>query len=518
MTYAVLVGVIMLACMLFTGFNNITIGALNYFSCGVLWGFLGVIDGVSLSIWLMLLLCFGFVCWYTPHYLGGGVVSSDLIVIICVFVGVMWGLVLTGDFLTSLILWEYLGVVSFFLIIFYLSYLSLRASVVTLVSSRLGDVGLFMIIALAISANVSFWLIGVCILLVVCTKSASFPLISWLLEAMRAPTPVSSLVHSSTLVAAGVWFSLRYDTAGLLDNEDLLLTILVVSVVFTAVPSMFFFDLKKIVALSTSNNINWCLIYVLVGGVWLGLFQLICHGVSKCLLFMLVGDVMSGVGGSQASNFSYSAPNYGGYGAFGLVCIILGLSGAPFIGVFFTKHCMLSSLGMLSNSATVTIVFFCVLLSYLYSYRLCRILITPRCSASLGVMYTCSACSATYWWLFLNSLVCSSLDEFTYASVGSAAVITGFELTACLVCWVAYDSVILANSSSSLFGVDVVVEFCYHVFYTTCEFTSFCLLRWDSRLLSAVKAPAVGSINWGHAVNVILIMSCLVLILMCALV
>lgn len=42
------------------------------------------------------------------------------------------------------------------------------------------------------------------------TKSASFPFVSWLLEAMRAPTPVRSLVHSSTLVAAGVWFYLKY--------------------------------------------------------------------------------------------------------------------------------------------------------------------------------------------------------------------------------------------------------------------------------------------------------------------
>lgn len=53
-------------------------------------------------------------------------------------------------------------------------------------------------------------MVGISVFLVIASKSASYPFMSWLLEAMRAPTPVRSLVHSSTLVAAGVWFMLRY--------------------------------------------------------------------------------------------------------------------------------------------------------------------------------------------------------------------------------------------------------------------------------------------------------------------
>ena len=83
---------------------------------------------------------------------------------------------------------------------------------VTLVSSRFGDVGLFIILGYSISmgGGLSFVTLTLMIWLIVITKSASFPFISWLLEAMRAPTPVRSLVHSSTLVAAGVWFYLKY--------------------------------------------------------------------------------------------------------------------------------------------------------------------------------------------------------------------------------------------------------------------------------------------------------------------
>lgn len=159
---------------------------------------------MTIFILLMLGVCFYYVSRYTHHYFGGGVAGFDLSKIITLFVAVMACLVITGDYLTTLLLWEYLGVVRYFLILFYLRYLSLRASVITLVSSRFGDVCLFFVIALSFlrGGNGLFW--GVLYLFIILTKRARFPFISWLLEAMRAPTPVRSLVHSSTLVAAGV--------------------------------------------------------------------------------------------------------------------------------------------------------------------------------------------------------------------------------------------------------------------------------------------------------------------------
>ena len=96
----------------------------------------------------MLGFCFYYVLNYTHHYFGYSICGFDLNKIIVVFVGVMASLVVTGDFLTTLVFWEYLGVVRYFLILFYLSYLRLRSSVVTLVSSRFGDVCLFLLIGL----------------------------------------------------------------------------------------------------------------------------------------------------------------------------------------------------------------------------------------------------------------------------------------------------------------------------------------------------------------------------------
>nr|YP_009370875.1 NADH dehydrogenase subunit 5 [Khawia sinensis]ALK26539.1 NADH dehydrogenase subunit 5 [Khawia sinensis] len=502
MVYVILGSLVLLSSVVLFVSGGLKLSYWNYFFSSPTWGTGLIIDNCSMCICLMLLLCFSLVLVYIPHYFGGGDSVVYLTPLITVFVGTMGGLVFTGDTLLTLILWEYLGVVSFFLILFYLSYLSLRASVVTLVSSRFGDVCLFVVFAAVAYLNPNPWVLCCCFIFIICTKSASFPFISWLLEAMRAPTPVSSLVHSSTLVAAGVWFSLRYGISAGWGESNVMFVLLMITVIITGVASFFFFDLKKIVALSTCNNINWCLIYLILGGFWLSLFQLICHGVSKCLLFMLVGDVMSGTGGSQASNYAYSPSFYGGYGSFGLVCVILGLSGAPFIGVFFTKHFMLSTLVGVFNATTGFCVFIGVLLSYLYSFRLCRMLISVRASAPLGVLYTCASFSITYWWLFLNFFGGATEDEHSSLSGVSTQVIWGFQLLACLVCWAAYSSVILTFCCSSLFGVDNLVEGVYASFLKWESVVRVCLFRWDSYCLNLHPS----SLSWAsiRAINPII--------------
>lgn len=74
---------------------------------------------------------------------------------------------------------------------------------------------------------------------------------------MRAPTPVSSLVHSSTLVAAGVWFVMRYDYLLHFSRSIIIFSVMLLLTVFvTGFRRLFFYDLKKIVALSTCNNVS----------------------------------------------------------------------------------------------------------------------------------------------------------------------------------------------------------------------------------------------------------------------
>nr|ACN76683.1 NADH dehydrogenase subunit 5 [Hydatigera taeniaeformis] len=459
-----------------------------------------IFDKVTICVLMMLLICFLYAYFYTSHYFCNDRAGWDLLQIIVLFVVVMGVLVCTGDFLSTLIFWEYLGVVSFFLILFYDNYLSLRSSAITLVSSRFGDVCLFLIIGLSCFTFNNIIPALIYLFFVVFSKSGGFPFISWLLEAMRAPTPVSSLVHSSTLVAAGIWFTMRYDLFNFINDIIWFSNLLLISIFITGVSSMFFLDLKKIVALSTCNNICWCVLYLICGGVVLSLFQLISHGVSKCVLFMLVGDVMSGSGGSQASNCVYSTRFYGNWNLFSLLIIILGLSGLPFIGVFFTKHYLLSSLIGVVNVFELTFVLICMFLSYFYSFRLCTVITNLKSSNTCGVLFFYESGLIVCGWLFINFYIFFTMDE----SIGVGFILSMMLITFQVFSWVVslliYDSNLFSSWSSSLFGCDNLVEFCYKIFYTIVFYSSLLFFRWDNLMMCLFgnmgRNSVVNSFNW----------------------
>nr|UFQ88832.1 NADH dehydrogenase subunit 5 [Rhinebothroides sp. MZUSP 8019]UFQ88844.1 NADH dehydrogenase subunit 5 [Rhinebothroides sp. MZUSP 8020] len=488
--------------------NNLTM-------LGNYWEIVSIFDLVSIGILLMLSICFGYAYFYTGHYFVGDIMGVELNKIICIFVSVMATLVLTGDFFSTLVLWEYLGVVSYFLILFYSNYLSLRSSVITLVASRFGDVCLFIMISLGLYSSFPYYFPAIFLFFIIITKSAGFPFISWLLEAMRAPTPVSSLVHSSTLVAAGVWFAMRYDIFIFLSNSLLILSILLLTIFITGTCCFFFLDLKKIVALSTCNNISWCILYLLCGDVILSLFQLASHGVSKCLLFMLVGDIMSGSGGSQASNCVYAPCLYNNWGIFSLFSLVLGLSGVPFIGVFFTKHFFLTCFFSGLNVFLVSFLYLCVFLSYLYSFRLCSVLSSLNISCSAGVLFSFGSGLMVYFWLAINYYIASSLDEVNIVSSGASIFLILFQLISCFSAYYLYNSNLLSSWSSSLFGCDNIVEGLYNVFLENNRVISLFFFRWDYLLLSLFHSSGLSITRLFNANFLNSIMLLLLISLMC---
>nr|UFQ88568.1 NADH dehydrogenase subunit 5 [Rhinebothrium sp. 1] len=491
MLFAYFIGLIMCVSAIVCLSDSVSVFFNSLLLSGVYWEHLLWFDVLTVFILLMLLVCYGYAFFYTDHYFSGDSAGYELSKIIFLFVSVMATLVLTGDFLSTLVLWEYLGVVSFFLILFYSNYLSLRSSVVTLVSSRFGDVCLFLIIAVSYFSGFPSYVTLCLFFFVIMTKSASFPFISWLLEAMRAPTPVSSLVHSSTLVAAGVWFSMRYDFNYFFSDLLPFLLILSLTIFVTGVCCFFFLDLKKIVALSTCNNVSWCIVYLLFGDVTLSLFQLVSHGVSKCLLFMLVGDVMSGTGGSQASNCVYVPRLYGNWGLFGLFSVVLGLSGAPFIGVFFTKHFLLSTFSVGLNIVIYSFIVFCVFLSYFYSFRLCSVLSSLNASAPSGVIFAFNSGIMVYFWLTLNFFIASSLDESTSVGSLTSVLLISFQVLSCFTAYFLYSSTLLSSWSSSLFGCDNVVESCYLLFMNIGKNVQLFFFRWDNYVIALLNGNGV---------------------------
>ena len=114
----------------------------------------------------------------------------------------------------TLIGWDGLGITSFLLVIYYKNRKSLGRSLITALTNRVGDAFLLVLLRLSLFPSGGPYLGLVVLLLAAMTKRAQYPFSRWLPAAMAAPTPVSALVHSSTLVTAGVYLLLRFNSAG----------------------------------------------------------------------------------------------------------------------------------------------------------------------------------------------------------------------------------------------------------------------------------------------------------------
>jgi NADH-ubiquinone oxidoreductase chain 5 len=133
------------------------------------------------------------------------------------------------------------------------------------------------------------------------TKRAQIPFSAWLPAAMAAPTPVSALVHSSTLVTAGVYLLIRFHYI-LLEN-NFLFYVGVFTIFISGLGANFEIDLKKIIALSTLSQLGVIIISLGLGLVELSFFHLLTHALFKSLLFLCAGVYIHGVGDIQDIRF-----------------------------------------------------------------------------------------------------------------------------------------------------------------------------------------------------------------------
>ena len=120
------------------------------------------------------------------------------------------------------------------------------------------------------------------------------------------------------------------------------------------------------------------------GDLELALLQLLCHGVCKCYLFMSVGDLMSVSGGRQRAVGVYLSRYSGGFGVFLQRLLILSLRGLPFLGVFFSKHGLFSSILYVGGVGSLFWLLFGFFLRYVYSVRFVLMLVKGGGGLSSG--------------------------------------------------------------------------------------------------------------------------------------
>lgn len=201
-------------------------------------------------------------------------------------------------------------------------------------------------------------IISFLVVLAAMTKRAQIPFSSWLPAAMAAPTPVSSLVHSSTLVTAGVYLLIRFNFTFGYNLSYFLLFIARITIFISGIGARYEFDLKKIIALSTLRQLGLIISILSLGSYKLAFFHLLTHALFKALLFICAGNVIHNLGNCQDIRFIGGLVNF-----MPLTCVYfnvcrLALCGLPFLRGFYSKDLIAEVLSMGYLNFYIYVVFY----------------------------------------------------------------------------------------------------------------------------------------------------------------
>lgn len=276
--------------------------------------------------------------------------------VMSLFLAAMQALVLAGDWVGLLAAWELIGLCSYLLIGFWFQRPEAAdAASRAFLYTRSADLGLYIAVFILIGATGSSEIAaalnadggatvaaGLLLLVAAMGKSAQVPLHDWLMRAMAGPTPVSALLHSATLVAAGAILLIR--ASPLLAPEALLAIGLVggITTVATGLIALAERDLKRLLAASTASQYGLMLIAVGAGVPLAALLHLIAHAAIKSALFLAAGDFqhargdtalerLRGVGRARPRTF------------LGFALAALALAGIPPLSGFFSKDAVIAA-------------------------------------------------------------------------------------------------------------------------------------------------------------------------------
>ena len=270
--------------------------------------------------------------------------------------------------------------------------------------TRFGDIGFFMglvfltifygsldiatVNAAAVAKSMPPWLLTTAGLLIFCGvmgKSAQFPLHVWLPDAMEGPTPVSALLHSATMVAAGVYLMTRIFPffAASATTMTVILVLATITLILSSTVGMVATDIKQVWAYSTVSQLGFMAMGLSAaalasGTLFAGYYHLTTHAAFKALLFLCSGVFIHHFG----TNDFFTMATQGGRKLYiPMACITiaaLALAGIfPFSG-FFSKELVLGVLAHLDNKLWLALGLFGAFLTAYYSFRVIFVMLFPK--------------------------------------------------------------------------------------------------------------------------------------------
>nr|YP_008994259.1 NADH dehydrogenase subunit 5 [Nacospatangus altus]AGQ49793.1 NADH dehydrogenase subunit 5 [Nacospatangus altus] len=327
---------------------------------------------------------------FSYYYMSEDPNSTNFFRLLTIFLLNMLILTCSNSLFLIFLGWEGVGFLSFLLISWWTTRNDASsAALEAVIYNRIGDIGLITFMALSMSvfnswnlneiifgvgqpnALTPFLLFG--LILAAAGKSAQFGLHPWLPAAMEGPTPVSALLHSSTMVVAGVFLLVRTNPLFSVSAQAQTSVLILggITALFAASTAIVQHDIKKIIAYSTTSQLGLMVTSIGLGQPLLALFHICTHAFFKAMLFLCSGSVIHSLNDEQ------DLRKMGGLSSLLPVtssCLVLGslaLMGTPFLAGFYSKDLILeaASASML-NSLGLILSLVATMLTAVYSFRI----------------------------------------------------------------------------------------------------------------------------------------------------